>query len=448
MQTILLIEDDLIMGESICDRFAIEKITYKWATTAEEAWRHLSHQSFNCIVSDIRLPDASGEDLYVKAQNAGLINCPAIFITGFGTQQQAERLLTLGASDYLIKPLDLEQLINKITLLKVGENHPSLSETFPTLGVSTAIQKLGKVALTLGSNWTSIMISGESGAGKEEFARLLHRQAYPENSPFIAVNCGAISESLIEAELFGYEKGAFTGAIKSHKGFFEQANHGTIFLDEIGELTLTAQVKLLRVLQEQFITRIGAEKPFKLNFRIITASNRDLREEVKCGHFREDLYYRINIIHLKIPPLRERPEDIEWLARLFIGRWNDAHPRSPRMLSEPTLTFLKDQQWHGNVRELKHAIECACLLVAHPLLRPDDFEISEQLIANQGRQYSQVEMQLPFPIVRLADFTREQEKKYLSLVLSHFNGNVGQAASALGISRKTLWEKSKKLDTD
>lgn len=420
MQTILLIEDDLIMGESICDRFAIEKITFKWATSAEEAWLQLSHQSFDCIVSDIRLPDMSGEDLYVKAKNVGLINCPAIFITGFGTQQQAERLLTLGASDYLIKPLDLEQLINKITLLEMGENHPSLSETFPALGVSTAIQKLGEIAHTLGSNWTSIMISGESGAGKEEFARLLHQQAHSEDSPFIAVNCGAISESLIESELFGYEKGAFTGAIKSHKGFFEQANHGTIFLDEIGELTLTAQVKLLRVLQEQFITRIGAEKPFKLNFRIITASNRDLREEVKCGHFREDLYYRINIIHLKIPPLRERPEDIEWLARLFIGRWNDAHPRSPRMLSEPTLNFLKDQQWHGNVRELKHAIERACLLAAHPLLRPDDFEISEQLIANQGGQATQDQMQLPFPIVRLADFTRAQEKNicHWSLITS------------------------------
>ena len=155
-----------------------------------------------------------------------------------------------------------------------------------------------------------------------------------------------------------------------------------------------------------------------------------------------------HIIHLKIPPLRERPEDIEWLARLFIGRWNDAHPRSPRMLSEPTLNFLKNQQWHGNVRELKHAIERACLLAAHPLLRPDDFEISERLIANQGGLATQDQMQLPFPIIRLADFTREQEKKYLSLVLGHFNGHVGQAATALGISRKTLWEKSKKFDIE
>jgi DNA-binding NtrC family response regulator len=443
MQKILLIEDDLIMGESICDRFAIEKIAFKWATSAEEAFLFLSQQPFDCMVSDIRLPDMSGEDLYIKAQKAGLINYPAIFITGFGTQLQAERLLTLGASDYLIKPLDLEQLINKIKLLEMGESHSSISETFPTLGVSTAIQKLEKIALTLGTNWTAIMISGESGAGKEEFARLLHRQAHLEDGPFITVNCGAISETLIEAELFGYEKGSFTGAIKSHKGVFEQANHGTIFLDEIGELTLNAQVKLLRVLQEQFITRIGAEKPIKLNFRIITASNRDLREEVKCGNFREDLYYRINIIHLKIPPLRERPEDIDWLARLFIGRWNDAHPRSPRMLSEPTLNFLKEQQWRGNVRELKHAIERACLLAAHPFLRPGDFEISEQLIAHQIGQPTQDQIQLPFPIVRLADFTREQEKKYLSLVLNHFNGHVGQAASALGISRKTLWEKSK-----
>jgi DNA-binding NtrC family response regulator len=199
------------------------------------------------------------------------------------------------------------------------------------------------------------------------------------------------------------------------------------------------------VLQEQVVTRIGSEKPVKLNFRLITATHRDLREEVKSGRFREDLYYRINIIHIRIPPLRERQDDIAWLSRLFIARWNEAHPSSPRMLSEPTVAFLRQQPWHGNVRELKHAVERACLLTAHPLLRPSDFEITDHLeirstFYNEPSPATEI-----LPILRLADFAREQEKKYIIHVLKHYEGHVGQAALALGISRKTLWEKTKKL---
>ena len=446
MSPILLVEDDLIMGESICDRFTIESMPFQWAKTGREALAMMQAERFSCLISDIRLPDRSGEMIYNQAREASLIDYPAIFITGYGTQQQAERLMTQGAADYLLKPLDLEQLIGKISLLTAGQKHAVAGPTAPTLGISREIRRLEEMAAKLGTDWTSIMVSGESGAGKEEFARLLHRHAHSEEAPFVTVNCGAIPEALVEAELFGYERGAFTGAAKAHKGFFEQANHGTIFLDEIGELTMPAQVRLLRVLQEQVVTRIGGEKPIKLNFRLITATNRDLREEVKAGRFREDLYYRINIIHMRIPPLRERPDDIAWLTRLFIQRWNDAHPSSPRMLSEPTLAYLRQQAWRGNVRELKHAVERACLLTAHPLLRPSDFEIPDLLTMEQTSDHADTGTTDALPILRLADYNREQEKKYLSHVLRHFNGHVGQAAAALGISRKTLWEKTKKLD--
>ncbi|MBU6290863.1 MAG: sigma-54 dependent transcriptional regulator [Burkholderiales bacterium] len=446
MSPILLVEDDLIMGESICDRFTLESMPFKWAKTARDALTMLKADHFSCMVSDIRLPDLSGEMLYNQARESDLIDYPTIFITGYGTQQQAERLMTLGASDYLLKPLDLEQLIGKINLLTAGQKHTAASSMVPTLGISREIRRLEEMAAKLSTDWTSIMVSGESGAGKEEFARLLHRHAHNEEAPFVTVNCGAIPEALVEAELFGYERGAFTGAAKAHKGFFEQANNGTIFLDEIGELTTSAQVRLLRILQEQVVTRIGGEKSIKLNFRLITATNRDLREEVKAGRFREDLYYRINIIHMRIPPLRERPDDISWLTRLFIHRWNEAHPGSPRMLSEPTLAYLRERPWRGNVRELKHAVERACLLTAHPLLRPTDFEIPDQLIEDYYLDNINASAAEAQPILRLADYNREQEKKYLSHVLRHFNGHVGQAAAALGISRKTLWEKTKKFE--
>jgi DNA-binding NtrC family response regulator len=446
MAPVLLVEDDLIMGESICDRFTLENISFRWAKTARNALTMLKADRFSCVVSDIRLPDLSGELLYKQARELDLIDYPTIFITGYGTQQQAERLMTLGASDYLLKPLDLEQLISKINLLTTGQKHTVASAMIPTLGISREIRRLEEMAAKLNTDWTSIMVSGESGAGKEEFARLLHRHANNEEAPFVTVNCGAIPEALVEAELFGYERGAFTGAAKAHKGFFEQANNGTIFLDEIGELTTPAQVRLLRILQEQVVTRIGGEKPIKLNFRLITATNRDLREEVRAGRFREDLYYRINIIHMRIPPLRERPDDISWLTRLFIQRWNEAHPGSPRMLSEPTLAYLREQPWRGNVRELKHAVERACLLTAHPLLRPADFEIPDQLTDDYNNDKDHKTTAKTQPILRLADYNREQETKYLSHVLRHFDGHVGQAAAALGISRKTLWEKTKKLD--
>ena len=254
MLPILLVEDDLIMGESICDRFALENMPFKWTKTAHEAIALIRSESFSCMISDIRLPDQSGEMIFSQGKKDGLINFPTIFITGYGTQQQAERLMTLGASDYLLKPLDLEQLIRKINLLAAGQQHAVAAVIAPTLGISHEIRRIEDMAIKLGASWSSIMVSGESGAGKEEFARLLHGLANPTERPFVTVNCGAIPDALVEAELFGYERGAFTGAAKAHKGFFEQANNGTIFLDEIGELPLTAQVRLLRVLQEQVVT--------------------------------------------------------------------------------------------------------------------------------------------------------------------------------------------------
>lgn len=451
MPSILLVEDDAIMGESICDRFMLENIDHEWVQSAVAALTRMKQRKFDCLVTDIRLPDLSGEILFARAKENGVLDYPAVFITGYGTEPQAQRLLANGAADYLVKPLDLEYLISKIEQLTAGRSSVSSSSKAPVLGVSREIHRLEEMAAKMGGQWTSVLITGESGVGKEELARLLHRNALNESKPFIAVNCGALPENMIEAELFGYERGAFTGAAKSHRGYFEQAHEGTLFLDEIGELSLSAQVRLLRVLQERTLTRLGSEKPIKVNFRLIAATHRDVREEVKAGRFREDLYYRINIIQLRMPPLRERRDDIAWLARLFIEQWNHAHPASPRMLSELTLDFLCHLPWHGNVRELKHAIERACLLTAHPLLRPEDFEPQEQHDLGIPLSAPSLSSQHANPsaaltrIIPLAEYNREQERRYLVQVLEHYGGQMTQSAAALGISRKTLWEKTRKL---
>jgi DNA-binding NtrC family response regulator len=444
MACILLVEDDAIMGESVSDRFVLEKIDHEWVQSGAAALSRMKQRKFDCLICDIRLPDISGEILYQRALDQGLIQYPAIFITGYGTHAQADRLISNGAVDYLTKPLDMEQLILRIRFLTDGRGGSIGKPTKPTLGVSREIRRLEEMAAQLGNQWNSIMITGESGAGKEELARLLHQSAVGDQQPFITVNCGAIPESLVEAELFGYERGAFTGAAKTHRGYFEQAHGGTIFLDEIGEMSLLVQVRLLRVLQDRTFKRLGSEKSIKVDFRLLTATHRDIREEVKSGRFREDLYYRINIVQLRVPPLRERTEDIAWLARLFLERWNHAHSASPRMLSEQTIDLLQQQNWPGNVRELMHTIERACLMTAHPLLRPEDFELNELGLSNSAKNtYNLVPGALS--IVSLAEYTQEQERRYLMQVMEHYDGQMGVAAAALGISRKTLWEKTRKL---
>lgn len=453
MPSVLLVEDDPIMGESICDRFVLESIDHEWVQSATAALSRMKQRRFDCLISDIRLPDLSGEVLFERAKEHASLDYPAVFITGYGTQPQAERLLANGAADYLVKPLDLEHLIGKLRLLTAGRAGAVSVSSPPTLGVSREIRRLEDMAIKMGAQWSSVLITGESGVGKEELAHVLHRHANGGTKPFITVNCGALPESMMEAELFGYERGAFTGAAKSHRGYFEQADGGTIFLDEIGELTPAAQVRLLRVLQERALTRLGGEKVIKLDFRLITATHRDIRDDVKTGRFREDLYYRINIIQLRVPPLRERTEDVAWLARLFIERWNQAHPSSPRMLSEPTLAFLCGLAWRGNVRELKHAIERACVLTAHPLLRPDDFEAQDEMAAqpswlgaaSNARAVGEKISASSGHIVSLADYNREQERRYIVQVLDHHGGQMAQTAEALGISRKTLWDKTRKL---
>ncbi|MDP1534504.1 MAG: sigma-54 dependent transcriptional regulator, partial [Rubrivivax sp.] len=294
----------------------------------------------------------------------------------------------------------------------------------------------------LRAHWDSVLVTGESGAGKEELARCLHRETAGTDAPFVAVNAASLPESLIEAELFGYEKGAFTGAVRMHRGKFEQAHGGTLFLDEIGDMPQALQARLLRVLQDRSVTRLGSEQAMPVQVRLIFATNKRLNDEVRAGRFREDLYYRINVVHLRVPSLRERPEDVPWLAQRFIDMWNAAHPTTLRVLGPDAEQTLMSRSWPGNVRELRNAIERACLLsdserIETALLRGDSTSDEEDSAAQSDA--------VDGPMPRLEEFLRLQERGFIRQALQRHDFQIGVTADALGISRKSLWERMKRM---
>ena len=309
----------------------------------------------------------------------------------------------------------------------------SRQEDYP-LGISPPMRQVEeKIQVLAPYTQTPILIIGESGVGKEIVARRLHAiQDSP--GPFVAVNCAAIPHSLTESEFFGHEKGAFTGSTNTHKGVFEQANNGTLLLDEIGEMPLPAQAKLLRVIQEQTVVRLGGEHDISVNLRIVCATHNDLRSRVECGEFREDLYYRINVIELHVPPLRKRQEDIIWLARQFLNLHAVLYPGKIKKLDGPATQALLENTWPGNVRELKNAIERACIMTPGPTIFAQD--IFPQQPAFTGEEKN----------ITLKFFLQARECAYIDVTLREHDWNIMSTAVKLGISRKTLWEKMKKYD--
>jgi DNA-binding NtrC family response regulator len=297
------------------------------------------------------------------------------------------------------------------------------------------MRRIAQTLPRLARSASVLLITGESGVGKEHVAKLFHCLSSGQAAPFVAVNCASIPESLMEAELFGHEKGAFTGAVKAKRGFFEQADGGTLFLDEIGEMPLSMQAKLLRVLQEHSLSRLGGEASITIDFRLVCATHRDLKAMVESGHFREDLYYRIHVIQLRIPPLRERTDDIRWLVRHFVEEFNRAHPEERRRLDPRTEQTLLAYGWPGNVRELKHAVERACVLSPGPLLGADAF-LGDDL--DSGTDIAPASQSL-------AEYLMACECDYLRVALDRHDWHMTRTAESLGITRKTLWEKMRRL---
>jgi len=379
--TILIVEDNQSMRDGLLASLQKEGYSVAGVADGQEAWSLLQNQRFDLIITDIKMPGLDGLTLMKKVKNlAPMTNI--ILITAFPTVDIAVDAMKCGAQDFITKPFALAELRQKVEALyrrKFVQLKPSLSEPeFPDLiGNSPAIRQIRQLIAKIAPGDSPILITGESGVGKELVARLIHQASRHKDGPFLAVNCGALTETLLESELFGHEKGAFTGAHKTHIGKFEQSNSGTLFLDEIGDMSTALQVKLLRVLQTKQFQRVGGEKFITSDFRLICATNINLEKKIKDGEFRSDLYYRINVIPLTIPPLRERPSDIpllvDYLLQLKANRLGRKIPR----IEPNVMARLISYSWPGNVRELENFIERALVFIEEDIFSEKLFNFGD-----------------------------------------------------------------------
>ena len=424
---VALVEDDPVLGASLVQRLALEGIVACWWRSAAEARRQAGRVRPRAVVCDIRLPDDDGERLFAEL-TALLGPVPFLFVTGYGSIDQAVRLVRAGAADYLTKPFAVDELIGRLHGL-LGRSAPSTGE----LGPSRAMREVEAVLRRVAEVDSHVLLTGESGVGKEVCARFLHARSPRRDEPFLPVNCAALPRDLAESELFGHEAGAFTGARRRHAGHFERAGAGTLLLDEIGELPPELQAKLLRVLEERTFWRLGGERPLALRARVVCATNRDLEAEVAAGRFRADLFHRINVIRIDIPPLRERPEDIPWLLDLHLARARERLGVVVEGLTPAAEAAALAWHWPGNVRELVNRIERAVVLARGPRLDVADLfpERAGGPCAPRGGA--------------LAEVRHAAERARIERVLAECGGRTGEAARRLGISRTTLWEKMRRF---
>jgi len=434
---VCVVEDDPIMGESLCDRLEIEGYAVEWCRTGSEALAALEARPCRVLLSDVRLPDMSGEAMFERLLGRGQALPPVLFMTAYGEVEHAVRLLKLGAADYLTKPFDIEQLMDKVRVLCALPAPAGSDGEVPRLGISSVMRELEAKLPRIARYSSTVLITGESGVGKEMTARRLHALAAAgREAPFVALNCAAVSEGLIESELFGHERGAFTGAERVRRGVFEQADGGTLFLDEIGDMPLPMQAKLLRVIQERSVVRVGGEHERPVEVRLVCATNRDLPARIRAGAFREDLYYRINVIRLHVPPLRERREDVLWHVEACLREHARAYPGDGKSLHPAARQALLRYEWPGNVRELHHCIERACVLTEGRVITVAD--LFETRAADEHPCG-------PAPVGRLRPYLQAVERDYLREALERNGWAIGQTAEQLGISRKGLWERMRRL---
>ncbi len=436
----LVVDDEAIVRESLGAWFRQEGHQVATAENAKEALRLCAESRFDIALVDIRMPGLDGLELQARLAAADP-ELTLILMTAYASVDSAVRAMKAGAYDYIVKPFDPDDLS---LLVKRAAEHRSLraenvrlrksidsvAAPPPLLGPSAAMKKVAEMVTTVAASDATVLISGESGTGKELVARAIHAASARRYNPLVVVNCGALPEGTLESELFGHEAGAFTGARARHKGKFETAEGGTVFLDEIGEVSPKVQVDLLRVLEEKVVTRLGGNTPIPVDFRVVAATNRDLRALIASGNFREDLFWRLNVFTIEIPPLRERREDIPVLAGHFLERFTQAMGRKPLQLSAATLDVLQSYPWPGNVRELQNAIERAVVVGSGPLVEPKDLPV-HITSAPAG----------PGP-----GSLAEAEKGHIQAVLEAQGWNITHAARILDIDRVTLYHKIKKYE--
>ena len=440
-QLILVVDDDASQRRLI--EFWLKEEGYSVATASDgnAGLQAFEDKSPALVVADIRMPGLSGLDLLgrIKAVSS---DAPVILITAFGTVSDAVGAMKLGAADYVLKPLNSDEL--KLSVRRALEHQQLLDENrylrdfadaafrFENIvGASKKMRNVFDIALQVAGRDSTVLLTGESGTGKELLAKAIHQNSSRTSKPFITVNCGAIPENLIESELFGYRKGAFTGALADRIGKFEAANEGTVFLDEIGELPPLLQVRLLRVIQEREIDKLGQPHPIKINVRIIAATNRKLQNLIEDGQFREDLFYRLSVVTIELPPLRERREDVPLLIQHFLKKHCDRYQMPVSSLSDEAVDLLAQYNWPGNVRELENVIENVIVLSRSNQIGAED--LPPQVRQTRSR-VSSISLKVPDEGIDL----EQVEKEILVQALERHHWNQTRAAGFLNISRKTL----------
>jgi DNA-binding NtrC family response regulator len=441
---ILVIDDDEAIRDSCSQVFKKDGKTAKTAKDGLEGMKLFKKEFFHAVLLDLKLPGLDGMEILsrIKKENP---KTPVIIITGYASIESAVEAIKRGASDYLPKPFTPEQLriiVNKaldsrkiiLENIYLREELEKISEFDMVVGKSKAMEKVLDIVRRISSSESTVLISGESGTGKELLAREIHNHGPRKKAPFVVVDCGALVETLFESELFGHVKGSFTGAYETKHGRFEVANGGTIFLDEISVISLNIQAKLLRVIQEREVTRVGSTKPIKVDVRILAATNENLEDLVRKGKFREDLFYRLSVVPLHLPPLRERKEDIPYLIEHFIQKYNKRARKSITGISTEVKKALINYDWPGNIRELENTIERAVVLSKGAEIKIEDL-MYHGISATPSL----------FPTFRGKYHTLGNiEKEYIRTVLLAEQGNKSKTAKILGIDRKTLWAKIKK----
>ena len=448
VQTILVVDDDA------AHRTMLRTLLGGWGYRIEEAddgdsaIQRVQERPYDLILMDIRMVRVSGPEALkqIKAYNPAI---PIIIMTAYSSVETAVETLKNGAYDYLTKPLDFDEL--RLALERAMDHtrlreenrqlRERLGEHFDRrnlIGRSPAMLRILETVSQVAPSDATVLISGESGTGKEMIAGAVHYNSSRKNGPFVTINCAAITETLLESELFGHEKGAFTGAHRRKEGRFRQAHHGTLFLDEISETSLAMQVKLLRVLQERELTRVGGEEAVPVDVRIIAATNKDLRMAVQEGRFREDLFYRLNVVSLHMPPLRERPEDIALLAQHFLERFAGRNRKTIRGFTPQAMDLLLRYPWPGNVRELMNAVERAVVLARSEVLAEEDVSPLGEAQGPSGAVEEKSEPDSGGVSLE------EMERAAILKTLGETGGNKSEAARRLGITRKTLHKRLKK----
>lgn len=437
--TLLVIDDEKNIREGLAADFEMDGYDVKIAANGDEGLEFLSKGDIDLVITDLRMPGTSGEDV-LKKVTCEMPGIPVIVLTGHGSIDAAVSAMQNGAYDFLTKPLNLEHLELVVKRALKGrelslQHQELLSEVKSKssdnmIGKSPSLQKVNNLINKVADSKISILITGESGVGKEVVADAIQQKSSRRDKPFIKVHCAALSESLLESELFGHEKGAFTGAEALHKGKFELADGGTIFLDEIGEINPGVQVKLLRVLQEKKFERVGGEKTIEVDVRVISATNKTLENEVKQKHFREDLYFRLKGIEIMVPPLRERKDDIPLLLNNFLSKYNKENNKNIKGFSNSAKNILFNYDWPGNVRELQHCVESAVVMASGDEIQAEDLTIKLEDKKNSSG------ILVPYGIS-----LEDAEKMIILENLESNNGNKTKTADILKIGRKTLHRK-------